>query len=105
MKKNNTITTELVVASGGFAVWVSIGTFVMYKLESWTIIQSFYFSVVTLTTVGYGDFVPTTDASRLFVAFYIIVGVSIGLSALGILGRAFLSQSQRSISARRNGRK
>jgi hypothetical protein len=36
-----------------------------------------YFSVVAVTTVGFGDFAPTTDASKLFTVAYIILGVGI----------------------------
>jgi Ion channel len=31
------------------------GTIFYWRTEDWTIIQALYFSVVTLTTVGYGD--------------------------------------------------
>lgn len=66
--------------------WIGIGTLIFHKLESWTWIESLYFSVVTLTTVGYGDLHPTTDKSRLFTVFYILVGVTVVLAALSIIG-------------------
>jgi len=42
---------------------------------SW--LNAYYFSVVTLSTVGYGDIVPHTDAGKIFTTFYIFVGVGI----------------------------
>ena len=36
-----------------------------------------YFETVTMTTVGYGDFAPTTDESKVFTIFYIIFGIAI----------------------------
>ncbi len=58
-------------------VCICVGTITYHYLEGWSIIDSFYFSVVTLTTVGYGDFTPQTDAGKLFTIFYIVIGIGI----------------------------
>jgi voltage-gated potassium channel Kch len=81
--------------------WIAIGTIVFHRLESWNWIQSFYFSVVTITTVGYGDFTPTNDLSRLFTAIYILAGVSIGLVTLSIIGAEILSKRERRYTERK----
>ena len=39
--------------------------------------DSLYFSVITLTTMGYGDFSPSTRAGKIFTMFYIFVGIGI----------------------------
>ena len=53
---------------------------VFYRVvEGWRWLDAFYFTVITLTTVGYGDLAPQSDAAKLFTVFYILVG-------LGILG-------------------
>jgi voltage-gated potassium channel len=53
------------------------GTIVYHIAEKWSWLNSYYFSVVTLSTVGYGDLVPTTPFAKLFTTFYIFVGVGI----------------------------
>ncbi len=65
---------QIAAAGSSLILLMTIGTVVYRFLEEWTWIQSFYFSVVTLSTVGYGDLHPTSDASRLFTAFYILGG-------------------------------
>lgn len=61
-------------------VILGMGSTVYHFLEGWTWIDSLYFSVITLTTIGYGDFSPQTNAGKLFTIFYIIVGLGIILS-------------------------
>lgn len=62
-----------------------IGTFVYHEVEGWSYLDAFYFSFITLTTIGFGDFAPQTDAGKVFTIFYIIVGVGIILSFINTL--------------------
>ena len=59
---------------------LGIGTVTYHLLEGWSWIDSLYFSVITLTTIGYGDFSPETDAGKLFTIFYILLGLGMILS-------------------------
>ena len=104
MRKRFKVSTEIFIAYSTFLGWVGIGTIVFHRLESWTWIQSFYFSVVTITTVGYGDFTPTNDLSRLFTAIYILVGVSIGLVTLSLIGSELLKNRERRYNERKENR-
>ena len=54
---------------------IFVGGAVYHWLEGWSWIDSFYFVVVTLTTIGYGDFVPTTPFTKLITIFYGLNGV------------------------------
>jgi len=54
-----------------------IGSIFYRNVEGWSWIDSFYFTVVTLTTVGYGDFSPETDIGKLFTVLYIIMGLGL----------------------------
>jgi voltage-gated potassium channel Kch len=56
---------------------IAAGTVIFSLLEDWSIVDSFYFSVVTATTVGFGDITPDTDGAKLFTVVYIIFGISI----------------------------
>jgi voltage-gated potassium channel len=62
---------------GSVAVLLAVGTVVYSVLEGWTLLDSLYFSVVTLATVGYGDLSPTTDLAKLFTIGYILTGIGI----------------------------
>lgn len=54
-------------------------------IEKWSILDSFYFSVVTLATIGYGDFVPNTDIGKMFTIIYIFIGVGTLVSFVTLL--------------------
>jgi voltage-gated potassium channel Kch len=56
------------------------GTGFYSTVEGLRVVDALYFSVITLTTVGYGDFAPKTDAGKLFTAAYVLVGIGILLA-------------------------
>jgi len=96
-------------ASAVFALLflVVLGTVSYHWLENWTWIKSFYFTVCTLTTVGYGDLYPTTDGARLFTALFILTGVGVALAALSVVGSSYIHRQAQQITqdARSLGRK
>ena len=54
-----------------------VGTVVYHSLEGWSWVDSFYFCSVAVTTVGFGDLAPTSDAAKLFTVAYIFAGIAI----------------------------
>lgn len=64
---------------------LAIGTFMYHYLEGWNYLDSLYFSVITLTTIGYGDLSPQTDAGKIFTLIYIVIGLGMILSFINTL--------------------
>ena len=56
---------------------LGVGSVGYHFLEGWSWVDSLYFSVVAVTTVGFGDLSPSTDPSKLFTVGYILVGIGI----------------------------
>jgi lysylphosphatidylglycerol synthetase-like protein (DUF2156 family) len=96
-KQKDHALAQAVSAISALVLLISIGTTVYHYFENWTWIQSFYFTVCTITTVGYGDFYPTTDVTRLFTAIFVLSGVSIALTAFSILGSNYINRRAKQI--------
>lgn len=58
-----------------FFLFYFVGTAVLTRLEGWRYLDCCYFISQTLSTIGYGDLPLTSTSSRMFVAFYIFVGI------------------------------
>jgi len=60
-----------------------IGTSFYYWNEELSIVDAFYFSMITLATVGYGDVVTVKTSTRIFGTFFVFFGVSMTAFAVG----------------------
>ncbi|XP_008591358.1 PREDICTED: potassium channel subfamily K member 17 [Galeopterus variegatus] len=56
------------------------------SMGRWELVGSFFFSVSTITTIGYGNLRPHTMAARLFCIFFALVGIPLNLVVLNRLG-------------------
>lgn len=70
-------------------VIIIVGTVAYHYLEGWSLLDSLYFSVVTLTTIGFGDFSPKTDGGKIFTIFYIVMGIGMILSFINTVQHHF----------------
>ena len=77
-----------------------IGTLGFHFIEGWSLTDSLYTTVITLSTVGYGDFYPETAAGRLFTVVLVIFGVGTMLYTIGLLTETMVDARFRSLMGR-----
>jgi voltage-gated potassium channel len=75
-------------------VTLAAGTLFYWRIEDWSLLDAFYFSSITLTTVGYGDLAPATPAGKLFTVFYLFTGIGLIVAFLNAVARAAVEQRE-----------
>ena len=57
-------------------------------IDKWDLLDSFYMTIITISTVGYTEVHPQSTAGRLFTAALIVVGVGTMLFGFGVFAEA-----------------
>lgn len=75
---------KVITALLAFIAVLVIGTLGISLLEGWHLFDSLWFTLISLTTTGYGDMVPQTVAGRVFSLIMLAVGIGIFFYAASI---------------------
>lgn len=83
----------LLFAAAGIIV---VGSIVIFSVESQhpdsqinSMLDAVWWTVATVTTVGYGDVVPVSEPGKIVAIFYMFFGISVLAISLSVLGTQF----------------
>ena len=83
----------LLFAAAGIII---VGSFVIFSVESQhpdsqinSMLDAVWWTVATVTTVGYGDIVPVTDIGKIVAIFFMFFGIGVLAIFLSVLGTQF----------------
>lgn len=72
------------------------GTWFYYQFEPTitTWVDAYYFTVITLTTIGYGELSPTTPLTKIFTTVYVFIGLGIIAGLIGLVGETMIKDAK-----------
>ncbi len=82
----------MVFIIGVFFAAIVGGTFAYNSVEGWSLLDSLYFVIITVTTIGYGDFSPVTNEGKIFTMFFAFFGVATAFYILSMISSSMFKK-------------
>lgn len=83
---------KILYALGLVAMFLVFGTFLYHFLESWNWVDSFYFTAVTLTTIGYGDLAPTHSISKILTSIFSLLSIPVIVYCFSVIAEGYVEK-------------
>ena len=78
----------------GSIIILVISSSVFYHFyENWNWIDAAYMTIMTITTVGHADLVPSSAISKVFTAIVAFVGIAMVLTLFGIVSSEYVKKT------------
>lgn len=84
---------------------IAFGTCGYYFVEHMPLFDAFYMTIITISTVGFAEVIPLSQAGRIITVIIIILGISVGAYTIGMLVRALVEGELVQIFGRRKVQK
>jgi voltage-gated potassium channel len=79
---------------------VVTGTVFYHRVEHWGWLDSLYFCIVTLGTIGFGDLAPKTDLGKAFTIVYAVFGLGVLAGFFSLVGQHAIVTAKQLAEAR-----
>jgi hypothetical protein len=83
--KMNAMRRQMIVLWTLLLIFFFGGAYVYTLMEPWSYRESLYFCFVTLSTVGFGDYLPSSPVSKMFSVFYMLCGLGVCMLIIAVL--------------------
>jgi hypothetical protein len=90
--KNHSFQTKVTAAIMLVVILLMLGTVLYSMFEGWSLLDSTYFTTITLTTIGYGDLAPTHAITKIITMFFAFAGVTIFVFAVSTITESYFGK-------------
>ena len=73
---------------------IAVASLFYWYVEGWSYLDSVYFSVITIATVGYGDLSPQTALGKIFTIGYIFAGLGLFVAAASSIADSIIRSNR-----------
>ena len=73
---------------------IAVASLFYWYVEGWSYLDSVYFSVITIATVGYGDLSPQTALGKVFTIGYIFAGLGLFVAAASSIADSIIRSNR-----------
>lgn len=92
MQMSDEFKAKAKILVGALISTIGLGTILFHFLEHWSWVDSFYFICITIATIGYGDFYPTTDLTKILTVIFSFAGIGMLLIFLEGMSKGYIEK-------------
>jgi voltage-gated potassium channel len=78
-------------------ILIGLGAQIYHMVEKWSYFDSLYFTIITITTIGYGDIYPIPFYGKIFTMIFPFIGIGIALYLFSVTGAYFFKKMMQEI--------
>jgi hypothetical protein len=76
-------------------LYLFMGAIIFWTSENWTLLHAFYFVFISMSTIGFGDFVPTKLSVMLAAFIYLLFGLALTSMCINVVQEKLSSTFQK----------
>jgi voltage-gated potassium channel len=77
------------------------GTFIYSFIENWSLLDSLYMTVIVLTTIGFKEVHPLSDAGKIFTIIFSLIAFCMLAGVIGILSSTIIESNVLGVNRRK----